>query len=378
MYSAYHDFLAHNPYPRDLSTTDTSLLNFSHSDYLGLSQHPEMIARSMHYVERYGTSVSASRLVSGNIACYDEIESLLACHLGKESALIFPTGFQANISILSALLDEKILGAKPLVFADHDVHASLIAGFQHHSTFHRFKHNDLDHLTFFLKKSSCTNVTKIIVVESIYSMEGDVADLEGLITLAKTHGAMLYVDDAHAVGMYGKNGFGKACDYADDIDFLMGTFSKGLGGFGAYLGCAKVIRQYLINKCRGFIYSTGLPPSVLGSMQAALELVPTMKKEREHLQKLAESLRAFFRELDMSYGKSTTHIVPWIIGDANEALAKAEQLKQAGILAYPMRPPSVPHNLSRLRFCLSVSHTLQDLEKLKGCLASLVSSTHHA
>jgi 8-amino-7-oxononanoate synthase len=200
-------------------------------------------------------------------------------------------------------------------------------------------------------------------------MDGDTAPLTEIISLAKKYNAMLYVDDAHAVGMYGENGFGKTVRHAENIDVIMGTFSKGMGSFGGYIACSELLRDYLVNKCRGLIYSTGLSPAVLGAISAALEVVPELVNERKALQTKASTLRKFLQDSNCDTGTSDSHIVPWIIGDADKTLHISQLLEQQGILATTIRPPSVAIGQSRIRFCLSSAHSDADIEKLQAAIS---------
>ena len=375
----YKNFLDENLFPRVLKNIEfitssdsvahiyyqgRQLINFSSTDYLGLARHPLLIARSQEYAKHYGVGSTSSRLVSGNLAIYEQLEQQLAKAVGKPAALILGTGYQANISILEALLDPKILGAEPLVFSDRNCHVSLLSNTQHLAKLMRFQHNDLDHLQTLLEKYAASDQAKFILVESVYSMDGDQADLVRIASLAKQYQAMLYVDDAHAVGIYGATGWGLASDQAHDIDFVMGTFSKALGSHGAYIACSETMRHYLINKCRGLIYSTGLSPAVLGAMAGAIELMPRLAQERLSLLKKAKTVRQFFIEHGLDYGDSNTHIIPWIIGDAEKTLLISQLLEEQGILATAIRPPSVPYNKSRIRFCLSAAHSEADMNQL--------------
>lgn len=291
-------------------------------------------------------------------------ESQLAAAIGKPAALILGTGFQANTSVLEALLDPHILGQEPLVFCDRLCHVSMLTTTRYLARIKRFQHNDLNHLHELLKKHAHSNRPKFILVESLYSMDGDTADLKNIIELAKNVGAFLYVDDAHAVGVYGAQGWGLAAEYANEIDVIMGTFSKALGGFGGYIACSQTIRDYLVNKCRGLIYSTGLPPAVLGAISAALEVVPTLDHERRSLAANAAYLRQLFQQHKLSYGHSTSHIIPWMIQDAERSVRSSELLAKEGILAAAIRPPSVPLGQSRIRFCLSKDHNSEKINAL--------------
>jgi 8-amino-7-oxononanoate synthase len=370
----YKKFLDGNLYPRHLKVLDSNLINFSSNDYLGLAKHPLLIQRSQEYAAMWGVGSGSSRLVTGNSALYEKCEKSIAAGIGKPAALIFGAGYQTNVSVLEALLDPVVLGGEALVFCDRYTHVSMLAGAQYRARLVRFRHNDITHLKTLLDKYAHTDAPKFILIESIYSMDGDMAPLPDMIALAKQHNALLYVDDAHAVGIYGASGWGRASLYAGDIDVVMGTFSKGLGSFGGYIACSETLRDYLINKCRGLIYSTGLSPAVLGAIDAALELVPYLTREREVLLLKAARLREFFRGKGFECGLSETHIVPWIIGDADETLRVSAALEKKGILAVTIRPPSVPVGKSRVRFCLSSAHSDEDIDKLVAAVSSLSTS----
>ena len=357
----YHYFLSNNRHPRELKRYDfEKLINFSSSDYLGLSQHPLLIARSQDYTQKFGVGASASRLVSGNLSIFHHLEEKIAAALHKPAALIMSTGYQANTSVLEALLDPNIVKSEPLVFCDKLCHSSLISSTRKITSIHRFRHNDVSHLALLLEKYAHDTRPKFIIIESIYSMDGDEVDFEKVIFLAKKYHAFLYVDDAHAIGVYGTLGFGKTVEYAADIDMIMGTFSKALGSAGAYIACSTVLRDYLLNQCKGFIYSTAPSPAVVGAMDAAWDILPTLEQERTRIKQYAERLRDFFKQHHLEYGTSTTHIVPWIIGDAEKTLHISELLLAQGILGTTIRPPSVPPGKSRIRFCLSAAHTEED------------------
>lgn len=362
--TAYQHFLQNNLYSRKLPQYRANSLNVSANDYLGLSQHPVLMQRSQEYLQRWGTGSGSSRSVTGNLACYPALEQQIAQGVGQEAALILATGFQANSTILTALLDAKILGQKPLVFCDRLCHASMYAGIKHLSPL-RFRHNDLTHLQQLLERHQTTHQPRFILAESIYSMEGDQADLASLIALAKQYQAFLYIDDAHSFGVYGPNGWGLAAAHPGQIDVVMGTFSKGLGSFGAYVACSAAIKDYLVNRCQGLIYSTGLPPAVLGAIAAGLELLPSLDLQRQNLLQQTHLLRQELAALNIDMGTSSTHIIPWIIGDAEKTLAASRYLlEEANIIATAIRPPSVPTHKSRLRFCLSALHSDADRRRL--------------
>ncbi len=374
----YKDFLSTNPYHRELAVYDfKKLIDFSSSDYLGLAKHPMLIARSQKYAQAFGVGSSASRSVSGNLLVCHQLEEKIAAALHKSSALIMGTGYQTNTSVLEALLDPKVLKSEPLVFCDKFCHISLIATTRFMSQLKRFRHNDLSHLALLLEKYTKDTRPKFIIIESIYSMDGDQVDFEKIILLAKKYHAFIYVDDAHAVGVYGKSGFGKAAEYAADIDMIMGTFSKALGSSGAYIACSTVLRDYLINKCKGLIYSTAISPAIIGAMDAGWEILPTLCEARARIKNYAARLRDFFKQHQLDYGTSDTHIVPWIIGDAEKTQQISQLLQAQGILGATIRPPSVPIGKSRIRFCLTARHTEEDFMSLLQAIQKIISSIPH-
>ena len=352
--------LSHGHVLRDGKT----LLNFASNDYLGLSQHPSLIARAIDYAQAYGAGVTASRLITGNAPLYGRIESLLAAGKGTETALVMNGGYAANLTVLAALADRDVIGKPVTILADRLCHHSLLQGAKlAEARLIRFQHNDLTHLETLLRTHATKNEHIIIVTESVFGMDGDCADVVTLGTLARRYGALLYVDEAHATGVVGPSGFG-LCAGLDSVDVAMGTFGKALGGFGAYIACDTILRDYLIQRCGGLIYSTALPPSVLGTMEAALELVPNLQPERNHLQKESARLRDALRTQGWNCGTSTTHIIPIILGTEDAALTLAESLHQDGILVAAIRPPTVPRGTSRLRLSLSAAHTSEAIDSL--------------
>lgn len=371
----YQQFLDQNPYPRSLKSyekigihlndQEKKMINFSSNDYLGLATHSLLIQRANEFTQKYGVGSASSRSVVGNLSVFEEIEQQLAAAIGKPACLILGTGFQTNRTVLEALLDSKILGKEPQVFCDRFSHNSMLIP---SIRIHRFLHNDLNHLEHLLQKYQ-TPGPKFILAESLYSMDGDQADLEGLITLAKKNSAMLYIDDAHSVGV---DGWGKASRYANEIDVIMGTFSKALGSMGGYIACSSTIRDYLINKCKGFIYSTAPSPAIWGAISAAIELVPELQTQQTKLGNLATDLRHFFNQQKLKTIASTSHIIPWIIGDANKTLKISQLLEKEKILGATIRPPTVPKGQSRIRFCLSSVHTSDDIEQLKRAILKIL------
>jgi 8-amino-7-oxononanoate synthase len=353
-----------------VNTAHGQLLDFSSNDYLGLSHHPELIARACAYAERWGAGSGASRLVSGNLPPHAVIEAKIAQGKGTEAALLFVSGVQANSTLLPALLDSRILGAEPLVYADRLNHASLIHGCAAAGVRQiRFRHNDLRHLEELLIRDRHETRPRFILTETVFSMDGDRTDVPALAALAQAHNAFLYLDEAHATGVLGENGFGLAHGLPNAL--LMGTFSKGLGGFGAYAAGSNMLRDYLINRCGGIIYATALPPAVLGAMDAALDLIPTLTAERARLAGHGVKFRAALHAAGLDTGPSTTHIVPLILGPEERALAMASALEAEGFLTVAIRPPTVPAGTSRIRFTFSALHTAAQREALTEAVLRL-------
>ncbi|MDR3505959.1 MAG: aminotransferase class I/II-fold pyridoxal phosphate-dependent enzyme [Acidocella sp.] len=346
------------------------LLDFSSNDYLGLSHHPALIRRACEYAERWGAGAGASRLVAGNLPPFPEIEAKLAAAKGTEAALILVSGVQANLTLLPALLDSRYLGAEPLVYADKLNHASLIQGCVGAGVRQiRFRHNDLEHLEELLERDKDLPRPRFIITESVFSMDGDCANIPALRTLAERYGAFLYLDEAHATGVLGENGFGLAHGLRQGL--VMGTFSKGMGGFGAYVSCSAALREYLVNRCGGVIYATALPPAVLGAMEAAIDLVPSLSAERAHLAELAANFRARLNETGLDTGTSATQIVPVILGGEERTLSVARALEAEGFLGVAIRPPTVPNGTSRIRFALSARHSEADIAALAKAVIRL-------
>lgn len=340
------------------------LIDFSSNDYLGLALHPLLAERAADWGQAYGTGAGASRLVTGTNAAHLAIEARVAAFKGTEAALLFASGWQANAAVIPALLAAAPGAA---VFTDRLVHASMHAGLAGVRQ-HRFRHNDLAHLAELLDRHGRAAPARFILVESVYSMDGDRADLPALAALAGEHDAFLLVDEAHATGVLGPGGAG-LCHGIAGIGLVMGTFSKALGSFGAYVACSTLLQEYLVNTCSGFIFTTAPPPPVLGAIDAALDLVPTLEAERAHLAALGERLRRGLAERGYDTSGSSTQIVPAIVGPEDKTLALSERLAAAGMLAAAIRPPTVPPGTSRLRIALRATHSEADVESLLEQLA---------
>jgi 8-amino-7-oxononanoate synthase len=350
---------------RTLRVHDASLIDVSSNDYLGLSRHPALIERACRWAREHGAGSRASRLVTGTTQKLLDLEAKLAAFKGSEAALVFATGFQLNSSVLPALFE---LGEKPLIFSDRLNHASLHAGCRGMKQL-RFRHNDLAHLEELLAANP--GALRFIFTESVFSMDGDAADVPALAALAEKHGAILYLDEAHATGVLGHQGKGLASLAPGKVPIIMGTLGKALGSAGAYVAGSRALIDWLVNRCAGLIYSTAPAPAALGAIEAALELMPGMDAERTRLARMSDALRAALQARGIDTLASTTQIVPAVIGDASAALRAAQQLREAGILAVAIRPPTVPQGGARLRFALSAALTDAEFERVLAAVASL-------
>ncbi|GBQ91823.1 8-amino-7-oxononanoate synthase [Gluconacetobacter johannae DSM 13595] len=350
------------------------LLNFSSNDYLGLSWHPALRRRAAEWTDRFGTGSGASRLVTGTSTQHLSVEDKLARFKGTEAALLLASGWQANAAVLPALfrLSAEQTGAPAVVFTDRLNHASL-----HHGCMAagirqiRFAHNDIDHLQRLLEQRRAEPGLRFIVTESVFSMDGDRADVAALRALAHRHDAFLYLDEAHATGVLGPGGRGLSVA-AGGVDLTMGTFSKALGGFGAYIAGSRALCDWLTSTCSGFIYTTALPPGVLGAIDAALDLVPSLDDERRRLAGLGDRVRSAVAALGLSTGASSTQIVPVMVGESGAALALAQALAARGIVGTAIRPPTVPAGGARIRLALSAAHGDDMIDSLLHALGAAV------
>jgi 8-amino-7-oxononanoate synthase len=351
---------------RLLEAGGRTYVNFASNDYLALRFHEALVARAREWAEVHGVGSGASRLVTGNLDLFAPIEAKVAALKGKPAALVMASGFQANASILQALFDRSVLGAEPLVFADRLNHASMHFGCKAAGVRQiRCRHGDAGHLAELLTQYQSDKSPKFILTESVFSMDGDIAPVPEIARLARAHDAMLIVDDAHATGILGEGG----CGLSGGADIVIGTFSKALGSFGAYVACSEGIRDYLVNRCSGFIYSTALPPPVLGAIDAALDLVPGLEGARAHVAGLAARFREEARALGYDTAASSTQIVPVLAGTAEATLELSARLREAGFWATAIRPPTVPQGSARVRLAFTAAHTEADIDGLCVALA---------
>lgn len=339
------------------------MLNLSSNDYLGLSTNPRLIQefRAETDVMALAYSAASSRLLSGNHQYYKMLEDDLADLYDKEAALVFNSGYHANIGILPALT-----GKRDLIIADKLVHASIIDGLRlSEAQMLRYKHLDYEHLQEILTQHREEYENIFIVTESIFSMDGDVADLQQLCEIKKEFDAFLYVDEAHAIGVRGTNGLGcceeQAC--TEDIDFIIGTFGKAFASMGAFVVCEGMFRDYLINTQRSLIFTTALPPVNVAWTRFVLNRMPEFYDLRIKLSEVSERLRGVLTEKGFET-RGSSHIVPMVCGSNESSVEMAELLQDNGFFALPVRYPTVPKNEARIRFSLNASIPIEDYECL--------------
>lgn len=343
---------------RQLCQHRANAVNFSHNDYLGLSQHPALVEKSLEYMEKYGAGSTASRVLGGNMKYHLELEQAIAQSYSGKQALVFASGFQANTTIISALVTEKLHGIKALVLADEQCHNSMITGCQlGGARIYRYRHQDLQHLEALLKRP--TVGPRFVMTETVFSMSGSVTNMAKLASLAKKHDAYTIIDDAHGIGITGPDGYGLAQPHIGNIDMLVGTFSKALGSFGAYCVCSQELKNYLVNYCRGFIYTTAPSPAMVGAMQAGWDLLPHLGEARARLQQNTKKIRQILKQTNWTHGETTSSIIP-VYNCGNLSIAKAhEHLQNHDIITGFVRPPTTKANM--LRITASAAHRQQDV-----------------
>lgn len=353
---------------REVEADGNVMLNLSSNDYLGLATDADLRAGFLQTLtpDSFLPSASSSRLLTGNFDIYTRLEERLAELFGRESALVFSSGYHMNAGILPALADRRTL-----ILADKLVHASLIDGLRLSAAkCMRFRHQDYDQLHALMTRHHADFDRTIIVTESVFSMDGDTAQLTRLVDL-KLHfpGTLLYVDEAHAVGVRGRSGLGLAeeQDCLDGIDILCGTFGKALASVGAFAVCRRVIRDYLVNKMRTLIFTTALPPVNMAWTRFVVERLPDFSDQRERLSALSARLRESFRQHGLSM-PSESHIVPLIVGGSTDAVRTAVRMQRLGFYVLPIRPPTVPEGTSRLRFSLTAALDAADIDRLTAQL----------
>lgn len=314
---------------------------------------------------------SASRLLSGRQREYEELENFLGQLYGRP-CLLFNSGYHANTGMIQALADSKTL-----IVADKLVHASIIDGITlSKAPFTRFRHNDLGHLEKIMEKEAANHERVLIVVESVYSMDGDRADIDSIITIKRRYpNAMLYVDEAHAFGVEGPQGLGLCKESAEfgDVDIVVGTFGKACASAGAFCAVSPTLRDYLVNRARSFIFSTSLPPMTVAWTHFMIETFLTMDAERSQLRLLGQRLHDHLQPLSPKTVITPSHIQPLVVGSADRAVELSRRLLEEGFKVLPIRTPTVPPGTERLRISLSAAIPIEEIDRLGHTLAKLLS-----
>ena len=341
------------------------LLNFSSNDYLGLSSYPSLLEESRRMQELYGTSSSASRLMSGDLSIHHLLEELVAEFKGKPAALTFGSGYLANVGIIPALC-----GKEDVIFSDQLNHTSIIDGvLLSGARRFPFRHNSPQHLSELLKEQRSKFKKALVVIETIYSMDGDRAAMKEIVDLKEEYDAILMVDEAHATGIFGPNGAGVVEEEGliERVDIIMGTFGKALGSYGAYVAAGSKVISYLVNKARSLIYSTALPPSVVGANIASIKLIRDEPFRRRILLENAGYFGDLLKERGFDV-RGSSQIVPVVVGENKETIKVANRLQEEGIFALPIRYPTVPEGQARIRFSVTYHHSKETLQRVVEAL----------
>lgn len=364
----YNDFcttLIKNKIYRNLIPAKTDFINFQSNDYLNLSQNPVVINRCIEYAKKYGTGVCASRAII-NREIYTKLETKISIGKKSPTSILFNTGYQGNLTAISSLLDKKILKDEPLVFSDRLNHNSMhvacdLAGVRQL----RYSHLDMTKLESLLQKHKQSNKPKFILSETVFGMDGDCLKIEDIVFLAKKYNAFLYLDEAHATGLYGENGYGLSTKYSESIDCVFGSFSKAIGSFGSYVCCSENIKKYFINRCYGFIYSTSLPPPIIGAVDAAWDQIPLLQKQRDSIMNNAKYLKKTIEEIsDLECLNNNTNIVSIIFPDIDSMFFVKNELEKNNIAVSAIRHPTVPINSPRIRIAICAQHTQNEIDLL--------------
>jgi len=329
------------------------------NNYLGLTHHPKVLEAASRALSRYGSGCTGSRFLNGTLDLHGQLESALAAFLGKEDCLVFSTGYQANLGLISGLI-----GRGDLVYLDKLDHASIVDGAKmSYGDTMRFNHGDLASLERMIERTRNSRGA-MIVVDGVYSMEGDIANVPELVRIAKRHGTALALDDAHSIGVLGPNGEGTAAHFGmtDEVDLIAGTFSKSLASIGGFVAGSESVIHYLKHHSRPLIFTASLPPANTAGVLAALEVIKTEPHRRERLWANTHRLHAGLRGLGYNIGETETPIVPVLIGPLETTLVFWRRLFDAGVFTNPVAPPAVPPSQCRLRTSLMATHTADQID----------------
>ena len=348
------------------------VLNFSSNDYLDLARAPEVRESAETALRKWGCGSTSSRLLVGTFSCHEELESRLARFKGYEDAIAFGSGYLTNVGTVSALV-----GRHDLVLADRLAHASLLDGAAlSRAGVRRFQHNDVDHLSNLLRLKPSRGRC-LVITESVFSMDGDLAPLREIAETALSNGAVLLVDEAHATGVWGPGGSGLTGELRlqDRVFADMGTFSKALGAYGGFVAGSATLKRWLVNHARSFIFSTGLPPPCVGAVMGALDILERERGLGAELLRRAGIFRGLLKASGFDTANSASQIIPLIIGENNRTLAFAARLRANGVMAAAVRPPAVPEGTARLRFSVTLAHNEDDLKRAADIVEAVAHET---
>jgi 8-amino-7-oxononanoate synthase len=343
------------------------LIMIGSNNYLGLTTHPKVRGAAIEATQRYGTSCTGSRLLNGTLELHLELERRLAEFVGMEAVLVFSTGYQTNVGAISALV-----GRGDVVITDKEDHASIVDGCRlSFGKMRRFRHNDMEHLERVLAGLP-DEAGKLVVVDGIFSMGGDIAPLPEIVPLCKKYGARLMVDDAHSIGVLG-GGRGTAAHFGltDQVDLMMGTFSKSLASIGGFMAGTEDVIHYIQHHARALIFSASMPPPSVAAALAALEIMQEEPERIARVNQIGEQMRSTFRQLGFDVGNSQTPIVPVIIGDDTRTFMAWKALYDAGVYTNPVVSPAVPPELSLLRTSYMATHTDEQLDRVRDIFAQV-------
>ena len=347
------------------------VLLFSSNNYLDLAAHPRVTEAAINAIRRYGVGAGASRLVSGSLRPHRELEERLAAFKHEEAALVFPTGYQANLGLIPTLAEDR-----DVLYVDRLCHASLIDACRLcEAPLRVYRHRDHAHLARLLQQGRPPR-SALIVTDGVFSMDGDLAPLPELCKAAEQAGATLVVDDAHGTGVMGADGRGTVEHYGLEGRAIvqMGTLSKALGGMGGFVAGSRDLIEYLVNRARPFMYTTALPPAMAAAAAAALDVIDAEPERRARLWSLRDRLHEGIRRIGFDTLDSRSPIIPLLVGDADQALALSDQLLAHGVYAPAIRPPTVPAGTSRIRMSVTAGHTPAQIKHVLDVLKAIVAS----
>lgn len=353
----------------EVSIDGRSYLLLCSNNYLGLASHPEVRAAAARAIDEFGTSAVSSRLISGHMRAHEALEQRLADWKSTESALVFSTGYQANVGAITSLVRRG-----DVVISDELNHASIIDGSRlSRAQIAVYRHNDVDHLRELLVEHADAERV-LVVTESVFSMDGDKAPLTDIAAACREHGAWLMVDEAHAAGIFGANGAGLVSQLGlqSEVDVIVGTLGKALASFGAYVAGSRALTDLLVNRARSFIFTTGLPPAAVAAAHAAIEITERERERSAGLLARAARLGGLLRNGGLDVPNVESQILPVVIGDADTTVGVMQDLLNDGIYVAAIRPPTVPRGTSRLRVSLMATHTDEQVDRAAAAIVKHV------